>query len=88
MALLRFRGLILKYVAGSPTEIWNRLSTIHANGAEDALRRLAYLAMRASGGITPANAEQEARNSIHIVVHVEKIDGMRKVRELLRVRSS
>jgi pilus assembly protein CpaF len=64
------------------------ISTIHANGAEDALRRLAHLAMRVSGGITPADAEQEARNSIHIVVHVEKIDGVRKVRELLMVQPS
>jgi pilus assembly protein CpaF len=64
------------------------ISTIHANGAEDALRRLAHLSMRVSGGISAADAEQEARNSIHIVVHVEKIDGVRKVRELLRVQPS
>jgi pilus assembly protein CpaF len=61
------------------------ISTIHANGAEDALRRLAHLATRVSGGLTSADAEQEARNSIHLVAHVEKTEGVRKVRELLRV---
>jgi pilus assembly protein CpaF len=63
------------------------ISTIHANGAEDALRRLGHLAMRASGGITTADAEREARSSIDVVVHVEKIDGLRKIRELLQLQS-
>lgn len=62
------------------------ISTIHANGAEDALRRLAHLAMRASGGITLADAEREARTSIDVVVHVEKTSGLRKVREVLHLR--
>lgn len=62
------------------------ISTIHANGAEDALRRVGHLAVRASVGITPKEAEQEARSSIDIVVHVEKTDGRRAVRELLQLR--
>ena len=63
------------------------LSTIHANSAGDALRRLGHLAMRATGGVTPAEAEAEARASIHLVVHVEKLDGFRRVREILRLSS-
>jgi Flp pilus assembly CpaF family ATPase len=63
------------------------ISTIHANGAEDALRRLGHLAVRASGGSTPADAEREARASINVIVHIEKIDGLRKVRELLQLPS-
>lgn len=61
------------------------ISTLHANSAEDALRRLGHLAARASGGVTPVDAEREARASIHLVVHIEKIDGLRKVRELLQL---
>jgi len=64
------------------------LSTIHANSAGDALRRLGQLAMRATGGVTPVEAEAEARASIHLVVHVEKLDGFRKVREILHLSST
>jgi pilus assembly protein CpaF len=63
------------------------ISTIHANGAEDALRRIGHLAVRASGGVTPADAEREARASIDVVVHIEKINDLRKVRELLQLKS-
>ena len=63
------------------------ISTIHANSAGDALRRLGHLAMRASGGITPEDAEREARGSIDVVVHVEKINGLRKVCDLLLLHS-
>jgi 2-keto-3-deoxy-L-rhamnonate aldolase RhmA len=51
------------------------------------VRRLGHLAVRASGGSTPADAEREARASINVIVHIEKIDGLRKVRELLQLPS-
>jgi pilus assembly protein CpaF len=60
------------------------LSTIHANGAEDALRRLGHLAMRASGGMTLKDAEWEARASIDVVLHVRKNDGVRRVQEIFK----
>jgi pilus assembly protein CpaF len=59
-------------------------STIHANGAEDALRRLSHLAMRGSGGVQLRDVEEECRRSIDVVVHVTNMDGSRKVREIIR----
>jgi len=64
------------------------LTTIHANGAEDALHRLAQLALRGSGGVSLKDVEEECRRSIDIVVHVAKVDGVRAVQELVRIRTS
>ncbi len=61
------------------------LTTIHANGAEDALHRLSQLAMRGSGGVSLNDVEKECRRSIDMAIHVAKIDGVRAVRELLRI---
>jgi len=59
------------------------LTTIHANSAEDALRRLAQLAMRGSGGGVPLHdVEQECQRSIDVIVHVMKEDGWRHVAEV------
>lgn len=58
------------------------LSTIHANSAEDALRRLAQLAMRGSGGISLRDVEEECRRSIGMVAHVANQDGWRRVTEI------
>jgi len=60
------------------------LSTIHANSASDALRRLAQLAMRASGGVQLQDLEEECQRSIDVVVHVVKNDDSRRVREIVR----
>lgn len=64
------------------------LTTIHANGAEDALHRLSQLALRGSGGVSLHDVEQECRRSIDMVVHVAKIDGVRAVQQLVRVRTA
>jgi pilus assembly protein CpaF len=64
------------------------LTTIHANGAEDALHRLSQLALRGSGGVSLNDVEEECRRSIDMVIHVAKADGVRAVRELLRIRAS
>ena len=59
------------------------LTTIHANSAGDALRRLAQLAMRGSGGGVPLHDVEEAcGRSIDIVVHVTNEDGWRHVTEI------
>lgn len=56
------------------------LSTIHANGTDDAMRRLAQLALRgADGGIPLREVEGECRRSIRIIVHVVNEDGWRHV---------
>jgi pilus assembly protein CpaF len=61
------------------------LATIHANSAEDALHRLSQLAMRNSGGVPLRDVEEESRRSIDVVLHIARINGIRSVRELLRV---
>ena len=58
------------------------LSTIHANSAKDALRRLAQLAMRGSGGEQLRDVEAECRRSIDMVAHVMNQDGWRHVTEI------
>ena len=58
------------------------LSTIHANGAEGALRRLAQLAMRGSGGFAWHDVEVECGQSIDVIVHVVNQDGWRHIREI------
>jgi pilus assembly protein CpaF len=60
------------------------LSTIHANSAEDALRRLSHLAMRGSGSVQLQDIEEECRRSIDVVVHVANVDGSREVKEIVR----
>jgi pilus assembly protein CpaF len=58
------------------------LSTIHANSAGDALRRLAQLAMRGSGGVPLADVTDECRRSIDMIAHVANRDGWRTVTEI------
>ncbi len=58
------------------------LSTIHANGAEDALRRLAQLAMRGSSGVPLQDVMEECRRSIDLIAHVANQDGWRHVTEI------
>jgi len=58
------------------------LSTIHANSAGDALRRLAQLAMRGSGGVPLQDIEEECRRSIDLIVHVMNEDGWRHITEI------
>jgi pilus assembly protein CpaF len=59
------------------------LSTIHANSAVDALRRLAQLAMRGSGGGVPVqHVESECQRSIDAIVHVINQDGWRHITEI------
>jgi pilus assembly protein CpaF len=58
------------------------LSTIHANSAVDALRRLAQLAMRGSEGTTVQHVESECRRSIDVIVHVINQAGWRHITEI------
>jgi pilus assembly protein CpaF len=59
------------------------LTTIHANSARDALRRLAQLAMRGSGvGVPLHDVEEECERSIDMIVHVRNMDGWRHVSEI------
>ena len=59
------------------------LTTIHANSAKDALRRLAQLAMRGSGGsVLLHDVEEECVRSIDVIAHVMNEDGWRHVAEI------
>jgi len=59
------------------------ITTIHANSAADALRRLAQLALRVSGGGVPLrDVEEECGRSIDVVVQVMNQDGWRHVTEI------
>jgi pilus assembly protein CpaF len=58
------------------------ISTIHANSARDALRRLAQLSMRGSGGVPLHEIEAECERSIDLVAHVMNQDGWRHVTEI------
>jgi pilus assembly protein CpaF len=59
------------------------LSTIHANSAVDALRRLAQLATRGSGGGVPVqDVESECRRSIDVIVHIVNQTGWRHITEI------
>lgn len=58
------------------------LSTIHANSATDALRRLAHLAMRGSGGVPLTDIAEECRRSIDLIAHVQNDDGWRHITEI------
>jgi len=93
-ASLRHRPdrIILGEIRGSEARVFldalntghrGSLTTIHANSASDALRRLAQLAMRGSGGGVPLHdVEEECERSIDIIVHVINENGWRHVTEI------
>ena len=62
------------------------LATVHAGGPEEAVRRLAALAMRAGGGMTLNSHEEEVKRCLDLVVHVSRRNGLRFVESLLRCR--
>ena len=62
------------------------LTTIHANGAQDALRRLSHLAMRSSGNVHLHDIEEECRRSLDILVHIARINHQRVVTKILKLR--
>ena len=63
------------------------LSTIHANSAEQALTRLAHCVLTANVGLPHRSTREAIGLAIHVVAHVSRVDGRRKVSELLEVRT-
>ncbi len=63
------------------------LATIHASSTEEAIRRLATLAIRGSANLTLEMAEDDIRRSIHIVVFIRRSQEHRYIDSLLRIRS-
>ena len=62
------------------------LATIHANSAEKALRRFANLVMRSHAQTTFSDTEAEIGEAVDFVIHVERQDGRRIIREVLALR--
>jgi pilus assembly protein CpaF len=62
------------------------LTTIHANGAQQALTRLAHCVLTANVGLPHRSIREAITLAIHVVVHLARVDGVRAVTEVLQVR--
>ena len=62
------------------------LSTIHANSAEQALMRLAHCVLTANVGLPHHSVREAIALAIHLVVHLSRVDGRRRVTGLVTVR--
>ena len=62
------------------------MTTVHANSAADALRRIETLALMADVALPHAAVRQQAASAIDLVVHLERRrDGARVVAEIVEV---
>jgi len=61
------------------------LATIHASSAEEALHRLAALALRAGGASALDTVVGEARRSLDLVVYISRRDGRRSIENIMSV---
>ncbi len=62
------------------------LSTIHANSAEQALTRLAHCVLTANVGLPHRSTREAIALALHLIVHVARVDGQRRVTEVMNVR--
>jgi pilus assembly protein CpaF len=62
------------------------LSTIHANSAEQALTRLAHCVLTANVGLPHRSTREAIALAIHLVVHVARLAGQRRVTQVMTVR--
>src|SRR2546425_4676727 len=62
------------------------LSTIHANSAEQALVRLAHCVLTANVGLPHRSAREAIALAIHLIVHVARVNGHRRVTEVTTLR--
>jgi pilus assembly protein CpaF len=63
------------------------LATIHASSARGALLRLRTLLMRGNASLLPAEADAEIRTSVHQVIHIDREQGLRRIRTILDLSS-
>jgi pilus assembly protein CpaF len=62
------------------------LSTVHANNAHDALRRLGLLLHRSLHGVDARTIENMVRTAVHVVVHLGRDStGCRRIEQVLRL---
>jgi pilus assembly protein CpaF len=62
------------------------LSTIHANSAEQAFTRLAHCVLTAQVGLPHRSVREAIALAIHVIVHIARIDGQRRVTQIVDVR--
>ena len=62
------------------------LSTIHANAPEQALVRLAHCVLTAGVGLPHASIREAIALAIHLVVHLARVHGRRRVTGIVAVR--
>src|SRR6185436_4241443 len=62
------------------------LSTIHANSPDQALVRLAHCVLTANVGLPHASIREAIALAIHLVVHLARVDGHRRVTGMQAVR--
>lgn len=62
------------------------LSTIHANAPEQALMRLAHCVLTANVGLPHHSVREAIALAIHLVVHIARVGGHRRVTGIAQVR--
>lgn len=61
------------------------LATIHASSAGEAVRRLASLAIRSGANLQLGVAEEDVRRSIDMVVYISRLNGKRRIEEIVQL---
>jgi pilus assembly protein CpaF len=62
------------------------LTTIHANSAEQALTRLAHCVLTANVGLPHRSIREAIALAVHLIVHVARVSGRRRVTQVVAVR--
>jgi pilus assembly protein CpaF len=62
------------------------MSTIHANSAEQAFTRLAHCVLTANVGLPHRSIREAIGLAIHLIVHIARDGGRRRVTEIAAVR--
>jgi pilus assembly protein CpaF len=62
------------------------LSTIHANSAEQAFTRLAHCVLTANVGLPHHSVREAIALAIPVIVHIGRIDAVRRVTQIVNVR--
>jgi pilus assembly protein CpaF len=60
-------------------------STIHANGAEEALLRLESMVLCAGTGMPQVVVREQVARAVDAVVQLERVDGIRRISSIVRV---
>ncbi len=64
------------------------LATIHASSADEAVRRLASLAIRSAANLQLNVAKEDAERSLDLIVYISRKEGRRRIKDVARVGKS